>query len=100
MGQLMSKTCKNCGKTFLTRDPEKIYCNVKCEDFAESGIKVDFKKEKIETIYDNNLEQKICLYCGMEFYPRKGEHRDNYLERKFCCKSCAAAFHHREKRRK
>lgn len=100
MGQLMSKTCKNCGKTFLTRDPEKIYCNVKCEDFAESGIKVDFKKEKIETIYDNNLEKKICRYCGMEFYPRKGEHRDNYLERKFCCKSCAAAFHHREKRRK
>ena len=100
MGQVLNKICENCGKSFMTRDPEKKFCNVKCEDFAESGIKVDFKEEKIEKIYKNQVEKKICRYCGMEFYPRKGEHRDNYLKRKFCSKSCSAAFHYREKGRK
>ena len=93
--KLLKKICENCGREFYTRDPNKIYCEIRCEDFAKDGIKVESVK-----IFNNNIRKrdcKICMGCGEKMYRRDCEAYENWEKRKYCSLSCAA-FHRKRKK--
>lgn len=80
---VMVKTCKNCGRSFLTRDKNKEYCDVKCEEDYRDGIVV--KPRANEFVADT----KTCANCGKIFKRRYGEGFETFAKRIYCCLSCA-----------
>ena len=98
MGQLIEKTCKNCKRIFKTRDSKKDFCDLKCEEFYKDGIQVDYKEDKIEKIKEAFKAYKVCKNCGDIFYPRKKEHKENFLNRQFCSKGCAKCYYHKKRK--
>lgn len=58
------KKCKNCGKEFLTKNKQKVFCSQKC------------RKSFYETV------EKKCLFCGKTF----STHRKN---QKYCSIKCS-----------
>lgn len=83
MGTLITKTCANCGRKFITRDRNKVYCDIKCEEYARDGLHVDYlpKEEKPVPI-------KICQWCGNSFTQKANESEYIFKMKKCCCGSC------------
>ena len=84
MGAVIPKTCKNCGRSFLTRDKNKEFCDSKCEEWAKDGNAVDYCKEP----QPRNTITKTCVGCGASFHPHRDESITNFNKRQFCCMSC------------
>lgn len=64
------KTCKQCGKEFLTNNKNKIYCSNACmTEYQNNFYK---KKEK---------KKRKCLICGKEFL-------STHHAKKYCCHEC------------
>lgn len=87
MGTLATRTCANCGKRFMTRDRNKIYCDLRCEEYAKDGISLEYK-EKIEP----ERPSKQCLFCGKTFYQKKYESDKLFNSKKCCCCSCGQKY--------
>lgn len=87
---IIKKQCANCGRTFLTRDSGKVFCDVRCEDYAKDGIKVEEQNFHETETYVSRY--KVCLYCGERFKRRPGEFIDTWEARRFCCRPCATRF--------
>lgn len=83
MGSVIAKTCKNCGRPFLTRDKNKEFCDIKCEEDHRDGIVV--KPRANEFVADT----KVCKNCGKTFHRRYCEGLEVFEKRKYCCLSCA-----------
>lgn len=101
MGQLVDKICKNCKRIFKTRDSKKDFCDLKCEEYYKDGIKVCCKEESEDKIKKNKeafKTHKVCKNCGDVFYPRKKEHKENFLNRQFCSKGCAKCYYHKKQK--
>lgn len=98
MGILLSKTCANCGRKFFTRDRNKIYCDVKCEDYAKDGIKVEYteteQKEQEKVVY-----KKTCPNCFREFTKRPHESYSGFTKRKCCSGVCGQQYRVKMERR-
>lgn len=81
MSQLVEKICKNCQRPFKTRDSQKIFCDLKCEEYYKDGIKVCCKEESEEN-FEKTKEifksHKTCKNCGDVFYPRKKSIRKTF----------------------
>jgi len=62
--ETMNKSCKNCGKSFETRDLRKLHCSKECS-------KETIRKRQLEYYRKNNEEvlkrKKTCKYCEGEF---------------------------------
>lgn len=100
MATLITKTCANCGRKFITRDSNKIYCDIKCEEYARDGIKIQHEdkidyKEKMEGM---NLV-KICPNCGKQFTKKYEESYQVFLARKSCCASCGQQLRIKERKK-
>lgn len=89
MATLITKTCANCGRKFITRDRNKIYCDIKCEEYARDGIAVEIKEE---TEKKKPRREKVCLYCGQVFVQKQFESNKTFESRKCCCGSCGQKY--------
>lgn len=83
----MIKTCPECGKTFATDYPSKIYCNKKCADKAAA--------KRDESYYDfphapdaEPLFSFECANCGKTVHVYSKYDQRN----RFCCGICAKAY--------
>lgn len=82
MSAVMAKTCKNCGRSFLTRQQNLEFCDIKCSEDFKDGITV--KPRANEFVADT----KVCLNCGKTFRRRYCEGLEVFEKRKYCCLSC------------
>lgn len=87
MGKLIDKICKNCKRSFKTRDSKKDFCDLKCEEYYKDGIQVEPEKEK--PIKTEEIKSKICVFCGKVFRKKPSESDFVFEEKKCCSKSCA-----------
>ena len=60
-----SGTCKLCGKTFVRRHANALYCSAECKIEAEKKRQRDWygKKADIPSV-------AVCVICGADFNPR------------------------------
>lgn len=86
MSAVMTKTCKNCGRSFFTRDKDKQFCNLVCEKLYADGITQ--RRRANEFI----IEKKICVYCRRKFRRRYSESYETFEKRRFCSISCASRY--------
>lgn len=96
MSAVMAKTCKNCGRSFLTREKDKLFCEIRCEDFFKDGIKVLYNPENMVSFINTN---KRCKNCGKILEQRGKEHKSNFKLRKFCSVSCATTYRRNKKKK-
>lgn len=70
MSSIETHYCRKCGKKFLTRDKDKEFCNLGCEQEYS---------EKMET--EDRLSERACLHCGKVYKPK-------YVHQKHCSAEC------------
>ena len=78
MKKIIRRICRQCGRKFMTRDPNMFYCNLGCESDAQDGAA---KKRALRT----------CRNCGTEFLPNTGK-------QVYCSKKCGDEFFRRKQK--
>lgn len=96
MSQLLKKICKNCGRPFFTREKDKLFCEIKCEDFFKDGIKILYNPESGSVSFLNT--NRKCKNCGKILEQRLKENKFNFEIRKFCSVSCATTYRRNKKK--
>lgn len=70
MSSIEPHYCRKCGKEFLTRDKDKEFCNLGCEqEYYEN------------TEPEDRLSERTCLHCGKVYKPK-------YVHQRHCCAEC------------
>lgn len=97
MSQLLKKNCKNCGRPFFTREKDRLFCELRCQEFFKDGIKVCYRPESINVSFLNT--NKRCKNCGKILEQRPKENKSNFELRKFCSVSCATTYRRNKKKK-
>lgn len=93
---LYNKVCPNCGRSFVARKTNTIYCSIKCgkeyRNSKKEGQKTQERHQKKLTDHVNaSLAArrfriiKACANCGRDFEAQK-------VTTMFCCSSCAKSY--------
>jgi hypothetical protein len=95
MTSVVRLTCVYCGKSFMTRDKNKKYCNLKCQELDEDGLITSTpKKEKPKKEYPS----KKCPVCGIRFFKRKVESTATFRKKTCCSQKCGQQLRAKKKR--
>lgn len=97
---LYNKVCPNCGRAFVARKTNTVYCSIKCgkeyRKKKKEDQKAQIRHDKILTDHVNaSLTKtrfkiiKACANCGKDFEAQK-------TTTMFCCNSCAKSFRLRQ----
>lgn len=67
-----TKTCRECGTTFVTSNPNVVYCSPTCKDEVHRRADREYRRKKKEEKATGQKVQKVktCPVCGKEFHPR------------------------------
>lgn len=85
------RCCFGCGREFSNKRSLSVH-EAYCQNNPNRVINVPKNKGKKIV----NHKNKICLYCGNEFYPyyKKSNGSEYYSpKRKFCCQTCATKYY-------
>lgn len=97
---LYNKVCPNCGRSFVAKKTNTIYCSIKCgkehRKSKNEGLKTQIRHDKNLTDQVNaSLTErrfkiiKACANCGKDFEAQK-------ITTMFCCSSCAKSYRLRQ----
>lgn len=91
MSQIERHICKNCGRSFLTRDVRKEFCNCKCSEYFNDGVML--KPEELEEIARQDYPPKVCVWCGKKFFKIGRRSKREWERRRFCSTKCKAEYY-------
>lgn len=84
---VLKKICPHCGKSFLTREEDMVYCNTLCEARKKYNEHFGFKEHK--------KISATCAFCGDEVRSTRSGVKKN--ANKFCTAQCRKGYAKRQR---
>jgi len=78
------KNCKYCGKLFIPKTYNQVFCSAECKVSAKAKYNTDTRAQKRSEEWAKHEKTRKCLVCGEEF-----ELQRQYRFKKYCSRTCS-----------